>query len=229
MIILLSPYLLFFAVFDILKLMELYYSNIAEFMDLKGIKLLNESRQMQVLRYRQTKDKARCLVGGLLMKKVLNIHEDAQIVFGENKKPYLATGKQYFNLSHSGDYVVLGVCSCEIGVDIEKVAPYSTEIAQKCFTKKEQEWLFKQNSEKAFYSLWTGKESIMKACGKGFLLSPESFSVLPVINGEHKVFDDKWFLNWSHIDGHEICVATDKKPSGINVVCASKKYLLGEA
>lgn len=91
-----------------------------------------------------------------------------------------------FNLSHSGDWVVLAVdrhsvlgvdIECETQCDIGTIAHLSD-----LFTQNERAYLERQKApdhkERLFLRLWRGKEAIMKATGKGFALAPNSFELL---------------------------------------------------
>lgn len=186
--------------------MDIYLCGIKEFSDLSGVEYLPEERKERLYRYLRKEDKARCLVGGLMMRYVLGGDYSGKLFFGRNGKPYIKGGV-YFNLSHSEEYVALAVCSSEVGVDIELVRPYSAAVAKKCYTAEEREWLTKSD-DRAFYKLWTGKESIMKATGMGFSLSPESFSVLPVLPGPHIICGGTWYMQWYSFNDYEICAAS---------------------
>jgi 4'-phosphopantetheinyl transferase len=91
-----------------------------------------------------------------------------------------------FNLSHSGDWVVLAIdrhsalgidIECETQCDIDAIASLSD-----LFTQNERAYLERQRApdhmERLFLQLWRGKEAIMKATGKGFALAPNSFELL---------------------------------------------------
>lgn len=103
-------------------------------------------------------------------------------------KPFLAddrgTGLR-FNLSHSADAVLCGLTrGCEIGVDIEAMAPNDDllNIATRFFTADEIAALTARRGEeraRLFYQLWTRKEAYLKARGKGLIHPLNSFSVLP--------------------------------------------------
>ena len=188
--------------------MQLFISGIQSFMDLSGIELVTVKRRERIHAYIQTADKARALVAGLLLRQFCGVTDDSQLAYGKNGKPYLKDKSIYFNFSHSGDYVVLAVADNEVGVDIEKVTPYSDAVATRCFTQAEQEWIKKQGNDEAFYTLWTAKESVMKGCGLGFSLSPETFCILPVDSSSHNINGSDWFLDWLIYDGHVICGAT---------------------
>lgn len=185
--------------------MEIYYCGIDVFADMAGVEFLTSERRARMERYRKPADRIRCLVAGLLLHMALG---ERVSVLRENKqgKPYLPQGP-CFNLSHSGKYVILGVSRHELGVDIERIAPFDDRVARRCYTDEELTWLYSQGDTRAFYMLWTAKESIMKATGLGFTLPPESFSVLPVEDGWHTVCGRRWFFRWHGLPGHEICSA----------------------
>jgi phosphopantetheinyl transferase len=188
--------------------MQLFISGIHPFMDLNGIELVTAERRERIHAYIQSEDKARALVAVLLLRRFCGITDDSQLMYGKNGKPYLKNKNIYFNISHSGDYVVLAIADNEVGVDIEKIEPYDHAVAARCFTRQESEWLQSQGTDEAFCRLWTAKESIMKSSGLGFALSPETFCVLPMDESAHFIDGENWFLEWRVHDGHVICCAT---------------------
>ena len=204
--------------------MKIYFCCIDDFDDLCGIELLWPDRQDKVARYLMPADRARCLVGGLLMSRILSISDASQLKFNSYGKPSLSNC--FFNLSHSGMYVIMAVSDAEIGVDIEQILPYSDDVAKKCFVLEEYRWLKQQGDLASFYALWTAKESIMKASGLGLQMAPESFDVLPVADGPRTVRGKTWFL-YRHIhDGHQICIASEKEIYHIEMIHLSKSDLL---
>ena len=60
------------------------------------------------------------LGAGLLLSSLLGVHADADLSMGAYGKPFLTCGKPEFNLSHSGEHVLLGVSDQPIGVDMER-------------------------------------------------------------------------------------------------------------
>jgi len=187
--------------------MRLYISGIQAFKGLSGMELVTAERRKRIQQYVQPADKARCLVAGLLLRRVCGVTDDSQLALGENGKPYLKDRHLYFNISHAGDYVVLATADNEVGVDIEKTCPYDNAIAARCFTSAEKKWLQDQGTDEAFFYLWTAKESVMKGSGLGLSLPPETFCILPVDSSPHTIDGRTWFLDWSVHDGHIICGA----------------------
>ena len=84
-----------------------------------------------------------------------------------------------FNLSHTGGWIALGICQeGRIGVDIETIDPTfpAMEIAAEFFLPEECDWIA-QGSVERFFHLWTAKEALMKATGRGMSLPPDKISV----------------------------------------------------
>lgn len=177
--------------------------------DLQGKELLTPERRSRMERYLRKSDQARCLGAGLLLRYAFGEERAAQILPDGLGKPYLPEGP-YFNLSHSGDKVVLLVSDRPSGVDIEQISPWSRAVARRVFTQKEQAWLNAHEEEdSAFFRLWTAKEAVMKALGLGFRLHPESFEISPEEDVPNPVEGSNWYLQWRKIEGHMLCCAVD--------------------
>ena len=216
------------AVYNQTNMTQVYICNIQAFLSLNGLNLVTDSRKESIRAYVQNKDKARCLVSGLLLRQICGVTEDSQLVYGNNGKPYLKNSTMYFNISHSGDYVVLAISNREIGIDIENIerkAPYSSKVAARCFTKQECEWMGEGDNE-PFFRLWTAKESIMKASGFGFSLPPESFCVLPMDGSAHYIVGKNWFLEWILYDDYIICLAIEREADKSEIITIMPDELL---
>jgi len=183
-------------------------SDIRYFYGLRGIELLDESRKNRVYRYRRAEDQARCLTAGLMLRSVFGKKTVESITSSQLGKPYLPDGPG-FNLSHSGNKVVLLVGEQAVGVDVEYMTPFSWTVAKKVFTAAEQTWLRQHAQDDSFFRLWTGKEAIMKALGLGFQLPPESFEIHPDAGVPNTVGGREWYLHWSESENHMICTATE--------------------
>ncbi|MBE5782598.1 MAG: 4'-phosphopantetheinyl transferase superfamily protein [Clostridiales bacterium] len=205
--------------------MKIYTSDITQMNDLPGSGLLTQARRERMLRYYQLSDQARCLVAGLMLRKVLGEEQAQRIAATALGKPYLPGGP-HFSLSHSGSKVVLLVDAQEAGVDVEQIAPYPEIVARRVFTLREQAWLKKQKGHEAFYRLWTGKESIMKALGQGFHLPPESFEILPDSAGPNWVQGEAWYLKWQNLDNHMLCCASSIPDAQPEMIHLSREVLL---
>lgn len=209
--------------------MCLYICNIADFTTLPGLELLPPARQSRVMSYRQPKDRVRCLLSGLLLRRFCGVVADAQLCYGENGKPGLKDHSLCFNISHSGDYVVLATGEDEVGVDIERCRPYHRGVPGRFFQPEEEEWLRQQANDEAFFYLWTGKESVMKLLGLGLALPAQSFSVLPMDSSPHAVTGKTMFFEWLAYQGHIICRATFNAQKKLAAIPITPEILYNEA
>ena len=74
----------------------------------------------------------------------------------------------------------MGVLSdCEVGCDIEKNANAPLEVAEHYFYHSELAYIkAAEDKDKAFFTLWTLKESYMKMTGRGMSLPLDSFEII---------------------------------------------------
>lgn len=104
-----------------------------------------------------------------------------RIARGEKGKPFIVDRENvFFNISHSGDYVVCAVSDEEIGADIEKRGKARMEVAGRFFHKQEvRELEIVPDSERngLFYDYWSIKESFLKYIGTGLTRPLNSFIV----------------------------------------------------
>jgi 4'-phosphopantetheinyl transferase len=145
-------------------------------------------------RYFKTNDKNRFIVSRGALRNVLGKYLNqlpATIEFekGINKKPYIKnTGDidLYYNMSHSGDWILLAISSSEIGVDTEFVNQSFDykEVIQENFSTPEINYLDKNLSAERFFMLWTRKEALLKATGKGL---DDELKLIPCLDGIHFV------------------------------------------
>ncbi len=108
------------------------------------------------------------------------------LVFAENAfgKPRLADHPSvHFSLSHSGDQAALAVSEQrEIGVDIERVRPLDhLDLARRYFHPNEvaeiEAVMAPDEQLQTFFRIWTLKEAIVKAIGKGLSIPLDTFDV----------------------------------------------------
>ena len=107
--------------------------------------------------------------------------KNACITFNKYKKPYLKDNFPfYYNVSHSGKYVVCAVSEEECGVDIEQVSDVGENLSG-YYSDPERQYLSglsKEDYNREFIKLWTLKESYVKCCGKGLYIDLKSFSFI---------------------------------------------------
>ena len=135
--------------------------------------LSDEDRVRRAKKFYYPEDQKRCLSAGLLIRRFLQEHSinaGEGISYNPYGKPYLipATG-DYFNISHSGKWVVIATGQTEVGVDVEEIRPFDEGVLTECFSPEEIEYVREKKEEEAlrFTKLWTLKESYVKYAGTG--------------------------------------------------------------
>lgn len=170
---------------NILKIEDFKNSNIDKLEN-----YISKEKREKVNKFYKIEDKVRGLYGELLIRKMiiekLNIkNKDIVLKTSKYGKPYLQGFENlFFNISHSGKYVVCSLDCNLIGIDIEEIQPIDAEgIAKNSFTFKEQNYILKEDKLeekiKRFYEIWTLKESFIKCVGKGLYMPLDSFSIYP--------------------------------------------------
>ena len=162
---------------------KLYRININHFEDpLKNERLLDLvgiRRREKVIKYRMPDDRKRSLGAGIIIRKILDENglTESCLRYSDNEKPVV--DGLFFNVSHAGDYVVGVLSDCEVGCDIEKNANAPLEVAEHYFYHSELAYIkAAKNKDKAFFTLWTLKESYMKMTGKGMRIPLNSFEIV---------------------------------------------------
>lgn len=201
-----------------IRMMKLYRINIRNFADpLQNQSLLNlvgTERRRKVIRYCRPDDRKRSLGAGIIIKKILNENglSESSLKYSENEKP--VADNLFFNISHAGDYVVGVLSDCEVGCDIEKNNNAPLEVAEHYFYSSELEYIKSADDRnKAFFTLWTLKESYMKMTGLGMSLSLDAFEIVPTTNGFilGKSPEKQCFFKTVEFDGYIFSVSNEKE------------------
>lgn len=150
------------------------------------IYLLDVEKRNRINRFKYIEDKQRTIVGDLLVKSILMEklsipYNKITLCSSKFGKLYLeGFSKVYFNISHSGKWVVCAIDDDEVGIDIEEIKPIDISIGCIAFSKEELTLLSEQSDKNKlvfFYDLWTLKESYIKSVGIGLNLQLKSFSI----------------------------------------------------
>jgi len=185
------------------------------FLDIEIIKKIDKKyfethfpkRYSNSKRFLREEDRLRSVGAGILLSSILKIDE-AQIKYNNFGKPYIENSTTFFNISHSKDYVVLAVNSSPVGIDIEFMNKNHLDISKKVFTNEELKWMDEDEINR-FYQLWTIKESILKAVGKGISVPLKSFSVLNSIkNGYINIDEYRIYSKSEKVDNYTISVSS---------------------
>jgi 4'-phosphopantetheinyl transferase len=174
-----------------------------------------EPVRTRISRYRRWEDRQAGLFGKLLLAEGLRrcgypSDHLRNLVWDASGRPFIGCGMD-FNISHSGAYVVCALCPAgRVGIDIEEIRPIdiSDFIAQ--MTRNQWESLMaSKNRLEAFFSLWTQKEAVIKADGRGIAIPLNE-----IIVEDEKAFlaDDIWRMKEVRIaDGYSCHLATSRK------------------
>ena len=83
-----------------------------------------------------------------------------------------------FNLSHSGEHVLLTLADFELGCDVQQKFPNRSGVAHRFYEEKELAQLeASDDREDTFFRIWTAKESYIKWLGLGMAKDLRTFFV----------------------------------------------------
>ena len=160
---------------------------------------------------------SRFMIGLLIEKMGVNNLSVDQMSFSEFGKPSLPS--VYVSISHSGDFIAVAVSDSEdIGIDIQEQKPINLRDFESFLSQSEQNKLSKLNDDqcqKSFFEIWTKKEAVMKADGRGMSLEPDQ---IILADSKAKVTDRKttWFQQACPvIDGYSLALYSDKGDAGV--------------
>lgn len=201
---------------------QVFSANVECFYDEKifseRMRTLSDEGKEKVLSYRGNEDKARSLGASLLLEYVFEKmvgEKHPTLIQGQEGKPYL---KEYpdlfFNVSHSGDYVVCVVADQEVGVDIQQHKSVGKRFAERFFCEEENKYLAVAEGHEEginrFFQIWTRKESYVKFLGTGM---KEDFRKLNTLFGH-----DVSFVEYDTIPGYSITVCLLAPEQRVNMV-----------
>ena len=151
--------------------------------------VLSSDELDRAARFHFEKDRRRFIAGRAWLRTVLahylgTCSGDIRFDYGPRGKPSISGRDDVrFNVSHSGDVVLLAVAkNRELGVDVEfvKGSTAGPEIAERFFSAAEVaelQSLPEEHQQAAFFAGWTRKEAYIKAVGVGLFGALDRFSV----------------------------------------------------
>ncbi|NVO20625.1 MAG: 4'-phosphopantetheinyl transferase superfamily protein [Bacteroidetes bacterium] len=163
------------------------------------LKLIPEKSRVKLEKITNPDSNARSLLGELLARYSIIKYSgigSADIHFGEGEKgkPYMPDHPEiHFNITHSAEMVACAVAGTEIGIDIEHYRKVNFRVAERFFSAAEYEDLFaleESQRQDYFFTLWTLKESFLKAIGSGLTRNLNSFTVVKTSGGYRLEGDD---------------------------------------
>lgn len=195
-----------------------------------------ENSRERVLSYKKVMDQQRTLFGELLIRAYATHrlglkNNEIHLIKEEKGKPVLKGFPHFhFNISHSGDWVVSAFASTPVGIDIEKIGTPNLNLAARFYSEQECEDLLSKpaiHQPDYFYSIWTGKESYLKATGKGITIALNSLNF--IFDGEQFLLDSpKTPFLFSHMlidKDYKLCVCSEEWPEQTIISHAIKSFL----
>jgi len=172
--------------------------------------LLPSSWVSHIKDYHFLKDRIATLLGRYLLQCILienRFRYDPEITIGEKDKPFFKTGP-YFNISHSGAWVVVAVSEkVPAGIDVERHRKVPEQLAEKYFTTDERQRMNGQVS--GFFDYWAAKEAVIKADGRGVEILGKTFEASPgVFHADVK----EWQVQAISLgEGYSCCLAAEEE------------------
>jgi 4'-phosphopantetheinyl transferase len=163
--------------------------------------LLTDAERARADRYRFDDDRRRSIVARAGTRRILSrltgaTPRELPIIEGEHGKPELAGGEIEFNASHSGDLVGLAFArATPVGIDVERCRKLHDPLALARRYFSEAELTFVETAEDtaaAFFIVWTAKEAIVKATGKGIGASDLRGFTVPFGAARPQQVTDMW-------------------------------------
>lgn len=177
--------------------------------------------------------------GRKMLRSVLSARlgvEASHLVFdkGENGKPFLPNARDlHFNLSHSGDWIVAALDDEPVGLDLEKVRPFATDMRRFVCGPEEEKFFSggKKELDEAYVRCWTFKESYLKYLGRGLSLPLPSLlhgrwedGVLALGEGNRQLFIKSYQVMDTEFNYLiALCAGHKNFPSGI--ICLKEEGL----
>jgi 4'-phosphopantetheinyl transferase len=180
-----------------------------------------ESRRHKIEKFRFRIDALRSLFSYYLVKYLFQKANQTDkrgfsLTTNEFGKPYIPGSDGFqFNISHSGDWIVCAIHHLPVGIDIEEIKPVDFSVARSHFTPREYEHICNAddgNRLPCFYSIWTLKESYIKALGKGLSIPLNSFCFSQFKDGGPflgvKSEDSHFFFEYNLCNGYKVAVCS---------------------
>lgn len=152
-------------------LIDKYFEEIQDYKSILSIEELAKSEK-----YQHYNSKITYITSRYFIRKTLclftNETDPSRIRFHYKENKKLAVDDIEFNISHSGNILLVAINTSTIGVDVELIKKDFDfdPILETCFNLNEIK-VINQSEDKLlrFYNLWTRKEALLKATGEGLV------------------------------------------------------------
>ncbi len=183
--------------------------------------------RQSITQLKRWEDRQRSLAGKLLLDRALGLlgrpSSLDDVVLTPFNKPVI-NGELYFNISHSGNYVVC--CATKnhpVGIDVELMVALNIHEFRSQMT--DSEWRRVEGSEdprREFYKYWTDKEAVIKANGKGLSIPLKEFEI---IDGQTVIENCVWFVSTVDLDERYSCsIASARNNIHTELICCDDLF-----
>jgi 4'-phosphopantetheinyl transferase len=199
---------------------HVWCARLGDFPAAPALAILTPAERERARRYVHEADRLRCLYGRAAMRLALGQHLGTNpatipLSLEDNRPPrILDTCNTGISLSHSGDWIMVGLREGPVGVDVEQRRPLPdlVELARSVFHPAEMEIVLTARGDarqQAFFALWSAKEAYLKGIGMGLGREPAEIAV-PLAGGRvcDPQVEQAWFVQPVTIaDDHAAAVA----------------------
>lgn len=174
--------------------------------------LLPVTRREYVLTFKQRHSAIVELAVSLLLNEIVKQQNEAlgalyDVSRDLQGKPFIPQLPDfYFNISHSGDYVVVAYGDEVVGVDVQKLENYREKVALKCCNDQELAFIGQGDIDFNFTFVWTIKEAYAKYTGKGL---GENFKSIAVDFAKNRISNTAVQFVSQTIDNHVITICAE--------------------
>jgi len=169
-----------------IAMVEIFYSSINSLKDheiIHYLQVLPSEMRKEILRNKLIEARKAKLIGRLMLLHQLNCSKSGYSLedweLDKAKKPFIKNWNN-FNISHSGEFVVLCISTHMVGIDIEQIKDLEDFFTLSAFFTLDEKRFVANSSQPAyaFYEIWVKKEAYLKAVGIGLSIKLDSFSCL---------------------------------------------------
>jgi phosphopantetheinyl transferase len=148
----------------------------------------------------------------------VTLEELKQVALNRFGKPFIPSHRAFFNISHSGAMIICAASEQgEIGIDVEEIKAVDWIQYKDCFSMMEWRNIsFANDSNRLLLELWTKKESLLKADGRG-LQVPLTDVILEEKYGLIKGEEKKWYFKPIPLNGYVCNVCAEFQIETVSV------------
>ncbi len=177
---------------------------------------VSDKRKGAVLKLKRDEAKIRSIASELLLAYSLKMPLPLSYKTDKNGKPFIPSAP-FFNISHSGSFVVCAVSDSEVGVDIEETRKMKPTLIKSILSEKELLSSQKFSGaalQKLLCEKWVRKEAYLKMLGVGLRKSMTSVTFEDDTLLENEVFSRVYDLGTFLLS---FC-SSDETPVSMNTV-----------